>query len=157
MSVLGTAAADQLATAGGGDRRELAQAFAAARSRLGLIALLLLVLAGLAWWLTAGQMAGMSSAPGGDIGTLAWFIGVWVMMAAMMLPSLAPTTALYAKLTRQRATAAVHERLPAGLGRSGRRRLWPLPPGPIAVRHLACVDRRRALVRSWGDRARGCV
>ncbi len=84
------------------ERRELAAAFAAVRSRLGLV-LLLLALAAAAWWLTARQMAGMDAGPGTDLGTLGWFCGVWVvMMAAMMFPSLAPTTALYARMTRQR-------------------------------------------------------
>ncbi len=87
------------------DRRSsdgLAEAFAAVRTRLGLIALLLL-LAGLAWWATVNQMAGMDAGPGTDLGALGWFIGVWVvMMAAMMFPSVAPTVALYARMTRLR-------------------------------------------------------
>ncbi len=84
------------------ERRELAAAFAAVRSRLGLV-LLLLALAVAAWWLTARQMAGMDAGPGTDLGTLGWFCGVWVvMMTAMMFPSLAPTTALYARMTRRR-------------------------------------------------------
>jgi hypothetical protein len=41
---------------GGGERGQLAAAFAAVRARLGLVALLL-GLAGLAWWFTAGRMA----------------------------------------------------------------------------------------------------
>ena len=37
------------------------------------------------------------------LGTLGWFLGVWVvMMAAMMFPSVAPTIALYSRMTRQR-------------------------------------------------------
>jgi predicted metal-binding membrane protein len=45
----------------------------------------------------------MDAGPGTDIGALGWFLGVWVvMMAAMMFPSLAPTVALYAKMTRRR-------------------------------------------------------
>jgi predicted metal-binding membrane protein len=84
------------------DRGELAAAFAAVRTRLGLIALLL-VLAVLAWWSTADRMAGMDAGPGTDLGDLGWFIGVWVvMMAAMMFPSVAPTVALYTKMTRRR-------------------------------------------------------
>jgi predicted metal-binding membrane protein len=80
----------------------LADAFAAVRARLGLVALLLL-LAGLAWWATASQMAGMDAGPGADLGALGWFIGVWVlMMAAMMFPSVAPTVALYSRMTRRR-------------------------------------------------------
>ena len=83
-------------------REGLAEAFAAVRSRLGLVALLL-VIAGLAWWATANEMAEMSAAPGAALGALGWFVGVWVvMMAAMMFPSVAPTVALYARMTRQR-------------------------------------------------------
>lgn len=84
------------------DSDPLADAFAAVRARLGLVALLLL-LAGLAWWATVGQMAGMDAGPGTDLGALGWFIGVWVlMMAAMMFPSVAPTVALYSRMTRRR-------------------------------------------------------
>ncbi len=84
-----------------GDRGELAAAFAAVRARLGVV-LLLLVLAAVAWWSTIDRMAGMDAGPGTDLGALGWFLGVWVvMMAAMMFPSLAPTTALYARMTRQ--------------------------------------------------------
>jgi predicted metal-binding membrane protein len=80
----------------------LADAFSAVRSRLGLVALLLL-LAGLAWWATASQMAGMDAGPGTDLGALGWFVSVWVlMMAAMMFPSVAPTVALYSRMTRRR-------------------------------------------------------
>jgi len=74
----------------------------AARARLGLVALLL-VLAAVAWWSTANQMAGMDAGPGTDLGALGWFAGAWVvMMAAMMFPSVAPTVALYARMTRRR-------------------------------------------------------
>jgi predicted metal-binding membrane protein len=84
----------------------LAPAFAAARSRLGLIALLF-VLAAIAWWSTADRMAGMDEGPGTHLGALGWFLGVWVvMMAAMMFPSVSPTVALYARMTRRRGAAA---------------------------------------------------
>jgi predicted metal-binding membrane protein len=89
-------------SSGHAGRSELAEAFSAARARLGLVAVLL-ALAALAWWLTAVRMVGMDAGPGTDIGALGWFLGVWVvMMAAMMFPSLAPTVALYARMTRQR-------------------------------------------------------
>jgi predicted metal-binding membrane protein len=84
------------------ERGELAAAFAAVRARVGLV-VALLALAAVAWWWTAGRMAGMDAGPGTDLGALGWFLGVWVvMMAAMMFPSLAPTTALYARMTRRR-------------------------------------------------------
>jgi predicted metal-binding membrane protein len=78
------------------------QALAAARARLGLVAFLV-GLAAVAWWSTIRAMAGMGASPGADLGALGWFIGVWVvMMAAMMLPAVSPTVALYARMTRQR-------------------------------------------------------
>jgi predicted metal-binding membrane protein len=79
---------------------------AAARTHLGLIALLL-ALAAVAWLSTADRMAGMDAGPGTALGALGWFLGVWaVMMAAMMFPSAAPTVALYARMSRRRAPAA---------------------------------------------------
>ena len=87
---------------GRSDRDELGAAFAAVRAQLGLV-VLLFGLAAMAWWSTADRMAGMDAGPGTDLGALGWFLGVWmVMMAAMMFPSLAPTVALYAKMTRGR-------------------------------------------------------
>jgi predicted metal-binding membrane protein len=87
---------------GVGERGELSAALVAVRSRVGLV-ILLLALAGAAWWSTVVRMAGMDGGPGTDLGTLGWFLGVWVvMMAAMMFPALAPTTALYARMTRRR-------------------------------------------------------
>ena len=81
---------------------ELGAAFAAMRARLGLVAVLL-CLAGAAWWSTAQRMAGMDAGPGTDLGALGWFVSVWVvMMAAMMFPSVAPTVALYARMTSRR-------------------------------------------------------
>jgi predicted metal-binding membrane protein len=83
-------------------RGELGAAMAAARSRIGLVALLL-GLTTIAWWATVDRMAGMDAGPSSSLGALSWFLGVWVvMMAAMMLPALAPTVALYAAMTRRR-------------------------------------------------------
>lgn len=68
----------------------LPSAFAVARARLGLIAVLF-VLSGVAWWSTVDRMRGMDGGPGTELGTLGWFLSVaLVMMAAMMLPSVAP-------------------------------------------------------------------
>ena len=45
----------------------------------------------------------MDDGPWTGLGTFGWFLGVWVvMMAAMMLPSVAPTVALYSRMTKQR-------------------------------------------------------
>jgi predicted metal-binding membrane protein len=51
-------------------------------------------------------MDGMDGGPWTELGALGWFLGVWVvMMAAMMFPSVAPTVALYSKLTKTRSPA----------------------------------------------------
>jgi predicted metal-binding membrane protein len=56
-----------------------------------LAALPVIAIAAICWWITADRMQGMNMGPGTDLGSLGWFTGVWVtMMAAMMLPSLAP-------------------------------------------------------------------
>jgi predicted metal-binding membrane protein len=80
----------------------LAPAFAAARSRLGLVAVLF-ALAAVGWWSTVDRMRGMDDGPWTGLGTLGWFLAAWVvMMAAMMFPSVAPTVALYSRMTRER-------------------------------------------------------
>ena len=49
----------------------------------------------------------MDGGPWTELGTLAWFVGVWVvMMAAMMFPSVAPTVALYSRMTESRSPVA---------------------------------------------------
>jgi predicted metal-binding membrane protein len=84
----------------------LAPSFAAVRTRLGLV-VLLFALAAVAWWSTVDRMRGMDAGPGADLGTLGWFVGAWVvMMAAMMFPSVAPTAALYSRMTRSRSPVA---------------------------------------------------
>src|SRR5262249_7820552 len=83
-------------------RGALTPAFAAVGARRGLVALLF-GLAAIGWWWTAGQMRGMDEGPWTGLGAFGWFVSVWiVMMAAMMFPSVAPTVALYARMTRQR-------------------------------------------------------
>jgi predicted metal-binding membrane protein len=84
---------------------DLSPAFAAARTRLGLVALLF-ALAGVGWWSTVGRMQGMDDGPWTALGALGWFLGVWVvMMAAMMFPSISPTAAVYSRMTRDRSPA----------------------------------------------------
>ena len=103
---MSTAASSPAAGERGPDRAGLAPAFAAARTRLALIALLF-ALSGIAWWSTVERMRGMDAGPGTDLGTLGWFLGVWVvMMAAMMFPSVSPTVALYARMTKRRTPVA---------------------------------------------------
>jgi predicted metal-binding membrane protein len=72
----------------------------------GLIAALLAI-AAVCWAVTDDRMGGMDGGPGTELGGLGWFLVVWVtMMAAMMLPSLAPTVLGHARLERADAGAA---------------------------------------------------
>jgi predicted metal-binding membrane protein len=60
------------------------------------VVVLLLALAGAAWALTDLRMGGMDAGPGSELGGLGWFAVTWaLMMAAMMLPAVAPTVAAY--------------------------------------------------------------
>ena len=80
-------------------RGDLRPALAASRAQWGLV-VLLFALAGAAWWWTVELMRGMDNGPWTGLGTFGWFLGVWVvMMAAMMFPSVAPTIALYARMS----------------------------------------------------------
>ena len=73
---------------------------AAVRARLGLVAALCLV-AAVGWAWSAHTMRGMDAGPWTSLGSLGWFLGIWVlMMAAMMFPSVAPTIALYTRVTK---------------------------------------------------------
>ena len=117
----------------------LAPAYAAARARLGIIALLF-ALAGAGWWWTVDQMQGMDDGPWTGLGTLGWFVAVWVvMMAAMMFPSVAPTVALYSRMTRQRSA------------------LWPVvfAAGYLAV--WGCVGAFAFAIAAAGGRLAGDV
>ena len=79
-----------------------APALPAGRTRFGLV-LTLLAAAAVGWWWTVGEMREMDNGPWTALGAFGWFVGVWVvMMAAMMLPSVAPTVALYSRMTRER-------------------------------------------------------
>jgi predicted metal-binding membrane protein len=66
--------------------------------QVGLVASLLVVAAG-AWAVTGDRMDGMDAGPGTELGGLGWFAVVWVMMmAAMMLPSIAPMVLAHARV-----------------------------------------------------------
>jgi predicted metal-binding membrane protein len=66
-------------------------------AEVALLASLLTVAAG-AWAVTGDRMAGMDAGPGTELGGLGWFAVVWMsMMAAMMLPSIAPMVLAHAR------------------------------------------------------------
>ena len=69
-----------------------------------------------AWALVVARMRGMDDGPGTDLGSLGWYLGIWVtMMAAMMLPSAMPMVMLFRRSPSSR---------PAGPA-SGQRCSWP--------------------------------
>jgi predicted metal-binding membrane protein len=120
-------------------------AFAAVRVRLGLVAALF-ALAVASWWWTARQMRGMDDGPWTGLGTLGWFLGVWVvMMAAMMFPSVAPTVALYSRMTRRRSPVSPL------LFVTGYLVTWAAA-GLVAFGLLTVLDRLAGDVLAW-DRA----
>jgi predicted metal-binding membrane protein len=68
------------------------------------VAAMLLGGALVAWIVTIERMRGMDMGPGSGLGSLGWYVGVWVtMMAAMMLPSVAPMVLVYSRVSRERA------------------------------------------------------
>src|SRR5205823_10239441 len=72
-----------------------------ARLRPIAIAALLLGAALVTWVVAVDRMRGMDAGPGTDLGTLGWYLGVWVtMMAAMMLPSVAPMAIIFGRISR---------------------------------------------------------
>ncbi|SFP19341.1 Predicted metal-binding membrane protein [Geodermatophilus dictyosporus] len=136
-----SASAPERVTGGQG----LAPALAAVRVRSGLVAALF-VLAGVGWWWTVSRMRGMDEGPWTGLGTLGWFLSVWVvMMAAMMFPSVAPTVALYSRMTRRRSP------LSPLLFVTGYLLTWTAA-GLLAYALAALVDRAAGDVLAW-DRA----
>ncbi len=128
----------------------------AMRTELGIVAALLAA-AGLAWWSTAERMAGMDAGPGTALGSVGWFTGVWAtMMAAMMLPSLAPSGSRLCGGGPPRAQpgSAVRRRLSARLERRRHRRLRPVRARKEPVRRLAGLAQRRPLARGGRSRRR---
>jgi predicted metal-binding membrane protein len=75
-------------------------------SRRATVVGLLLGIAALAWLTTKDRMAGMDAGPGTDPGTLGFYVSIWtLMMAAMMLPSVAPMVATYAVVAGRKRSA----------------------------------------------------
>ena len=68
------------------------------------VAALLLAAALATWVVTVQRMRGMDAGPGTDLGGLGWYLGIWVtMMAAMMLPSVAPMVLVFHRISLERA------------------------------------------------------
>jgi predicted metal-binding membrane protein len=72
------------------------------RTAVALVAALL-VLSGLAWLATEERMRGMDAVPGTEVGSLGFYVSVWVvMMAAMMFPSIAPMVVIHSRIQGER-------------------------------------------------------
>jgi predicted metal-binding membrane protein len=68
----------------------------------------LLAVAFVAWLVTFARMDGMDDGPGTALGSLPWYVGVWVtMMAAMMLPAVAPVAQLVARTHARQAKGRI--------------------------------------------------
>ena len=125
----------------------LGAAFAGSRVRLSLVGLLF-ALSVVAWWWTVERMRGMDAGPGTDLGTLGWFLGVWVvMMAGMMFPSVSPTVALYARMSKRRSPLAPL------VFTSGYLLTW-MVPGLLAFGISAAARNLLPVDVSWGGAGR---
>ena len=95
-------------------------------------------------------MRGMDDGPWTGLGTLGWFLGVWVvMMAAMMFPSVAPTVALYSRMTEAALAALAAGCSPAATCSPGP------PPALVAFALAAGVDAISGDVLAWDRAGRG--
>src|SRR5438093_6474675 len=89
------------------------------------IAVLILGAALVSWIVAFDRMRGMDAGPGTDLGGLGWFVGIWVtMMAAMMLPSVAPMVLAFSRVSGERARRGQAELVPAWLFVSGYLAVW---------------------------------
>jgi predicted metal-binding membrane protein len=87
----------------------------------------LVVAALVAWIITYQRMHGMDAGPGTDLGGLGWYVGVWVtMMAAMMLPSVAPMVLMFARISEARASRRQATGIPTWIFVSGYLIAWTL-------------------------------
>ena len=58
-----------------------------------------------AWLLVIVRMRGMDAGPGTDLGSVGWYVGIWMtMMAAMMLPSAMPMVLLFSRVASSSTT-----------------------------------------------------
>ncbi|HEV7132447.1 MAG TPA: DUF2182 domain-containing protein [Gaiellaceae bacterium] len=67
------------------------------------LAVVVIAVALVCWVVAADRMRGMDMGPGTGLGSLPFFLGIWVtMMAAMMLPSALPMVQLFDRIGRDR-------------------------------------------------------
>ena len=67
------------------------------------VAVVLLGGALVAWVVAIARMDGMDAGPGTSLGGFGWYVGVWAtMMAAMMVPSVAPMVLTFSRVSTER-------------------------------------------------------
>ncbi len=87
--------------------------------------LALVALAIVAWLVTGRRMAGMDDGPGTDLGSLGFYVSIWVvMMAAMMFPSLSPMVRTFAMVQSGRAEESGGAPVSTGLFIAGYVVVW---------------------------------
>lgn len=126
----------------------MAQVLRQSRVRTGDALILVAVAAG-CWAVTTVRMQGMGMGMGSrtDLGAFGWFAGVWAtMMAAMMLPSLAPVA-----LSKRRAGQARWERAAPLLFASGYLLVWSV----VGVIAYLVTGALRPLAPGWLSRGDG--
>jgi predicted metal-binding membrane protein len=116
------------------------------------IAVVILGAALVSWIVTFDRMRGMDAGPGTDLGGLGWFLGIWVtMMAAMMLPSVAPMVLAFARVTKHRASQGQAASVPTPIFVAGYLAAWTAY-GLAAYGLFRVVDSIDGGVLAW-DRA----
>jgi predicted metal-binding membrane protein len=116
------------------------------------LAATLLGLTLVAWILVFDRMRGMDAGPGTDLGGLGWFLGIWVtMMAAMMLPSVAPMVLAFARVTKERARRGQATFVPTWVFLLGYLAAWTAY-GLLAYGLFRAIDAVAGGVLAW-DRA----
>lgn len=103
-----------------------------------------------AWIVTVERMRGMDMGPGTDLGTLPWFLGVWLtMMAAMMLPAAAPMVLMFAAIAPERARRG-NEQIPAWIFVGGYLAVWGVF-GVLAYGAAAAVRALDPAFLAWDE------
>src|SRR5205823_714742 len=116
------------------------------------IAASVLAAALVAWVVTVERMRGMDAGPGTDLGGLGWFAGIWVtMMAAMMLPSVAPMVLAFARVTKERSSRGQATFVPTWVFVAGYLAAWTAY-GLLAYGAFRAIDAVDGGVLAW-DRA----
>ena len=116
------------------------------------LATLILGAALVAWIVTVDRMQGMDAGPGTDLGGLGWFVGIWVtMMAAMMLPSVAPMVLVFARVSRERSRRGQAAFVPTWIFVAGYLAAWTVY-GLVAYGVYRAIKDASPSFLAWDDK-----